>query len=61
MDFSFGLACNDVLRIFCQLDTTFKGIINRNEADKASSDVLEYLEWLIECFCPSLGVLLFSF
>jgi len=44
MDFSFGLACNDVLRIFCQLDTTFKGIINRNEADKASSDVLEYLE-----------------
>ena len=52
MDFSLGfymyfllqVACNDVLRIFCKLDTSFKGIINPNEVAKASSDVLENLE-----------------
>ena len=61
MYFLLKVGCNDVLRIFCKLDTSFKGIINPNEVDKASSDVLEYLGWPIGCFSPSLGVLLFSF
>jgi len=51
MDFSLGfyvyflqlVACNDVLRIFYNLDTSFEGIIDPNEVDKATSEVLEYL------------------
>ena len=56
MDFSLGfyvyfllqVACNDVLRIFYKLDTSFEGIINPNEVDEASSDVLEYLRWRMD-------------
>ena len=55
------MRCNDVFRIFCKFDTSFKGIINPNKVAKASSDVLENLEWSIGCFTSSLSALLFHF
>lgn len=55
------MTCNNELRIFCKIETLFKGINNPNEAAKASSDVLEYLGWPIGCFASSVSVLLFPF
>ena len=48
--FLLQLACADIFRAFSKLDTSFKGIINPNEVDKASGDVLEYLGSPIGCF-----------
>jgi len=41
--FLLQMTCNDVIRIFCKLQTSFKGMINPSEAARASSDVLDYL------------------
>jgi len=41
--FLLQLTYTNVLSPFCKLDTSLKGIINPNEVDKASGDVLECL------------------
>ena len=43
MYFLLQIACNDVLRAFISLTPHIRGIINPNEVDKASGDVLEHL------------------
>jgi len=37
------IACANVIRAFCKIKTSFKGLINTNAIDKTSGDVLVYL------------------